>query len=44
MDALDVEMSLAAGEQALQALRQCAREQAGKLEAHEAAKGRFMRL
>ena len=44
MDALAGEMRIAAGEQALQALRPCARDQAGTLEAHEAAKGRFMRL
>src|SRR5882724_368224 len=44
MDALDVEMSLAEGEQALQALLQFAREQAGTLEAHEAEKGIFKRL
>jgi hypothetical protein len=44
MDALDVEMSIAEGEQALQALLQCAREHAGKLEAHEAEKGIFKRL
>ena len=39
MDALDVEMSIAAGEQALQALITCARERAGTLEAHEAEQG-----
>src|SRR5438128_12631014 len=44
MDALDVEMSIAEGEQALQALLQFAREQAGTLEAHEAEKGIFKRL
>jgi hypothetical protein len=44
MDALDVETSIAAGEQALQALLQFAREYAGKLEAHEAEKGIFKRL
>jgi hypothetical protein len=44
MEALDVEMSIAEGEQALQALLQFAREQAGKLEAHEAEKGIFKRL
>ena len=44
MDALDVEMSIAEGEQALQALLQFARENAGKLEAHEAEKGIFKRL
>src|SRR2546428_13621752 len=44
MDALDVEMSIAEGEQALQALLQFAQEQAGTLEAHEAEKGIFKRL
>jgi hypothetical protein len=44
MDALDVEMSIAEGEQALQALMQFARDNAGKLEAHEAEKGIFKRL
>jgi hypothetical protein len=44
MDALDVEMSIAEGEQALQALITFARENAGKLEAHEAEKGIFKRL
>jgi hypothetical protein len=44
MDALDVEMSIAEGEQALQALLQFAREHAGTLEAHEAEKGIFKRL
>ena len=44
MDALDVETSIAAGEQALQALLTFAREAAGKLEAHEAEKGIFKRL
>ena len=44
MDALDVEMSIAEGEQALQALLTFARESAGKLEAHEAEKGIFKRL
>jgi len=44
MDALDVEMSIAEGEQALQALITFARESAGKLEAHEAEKGIFKRL
>jgi hypothetical protein len=44
MDALDVETSIAEGEQALQALLQFAREYAGKLEAHEAEKGIFKRL
>jgi hypothetical protein len=44
MDALDVETSIAEGEQALQALMQFAMEYAGKLEAHEAEKGIFKRL
>jgi hypothetical protein len=44
MDALDVETSIAEGEQALHALIQFAREHAGTLEAHEAAKGIFKRL
>ena len=44
MDALDVEMSIAEGEQALQALLTFARESARKLEAHEAEKGIFKRL
>jgi hypothetical protein len=44
MDALDVEMSIAEGEQALQALITFARENAGTLEAHEAEKGIFKRL
>jgi hypothetical protein len=44
MDALDVEMRIAEGEQALQARSTCARERAGKLEAHAAEKGRFKRL
>jgi hypothetical protein len=44
MDALDVETSIAEGEQALQTLLQFARETAGKLEAHEAEKGIFKRL
>ena len=44
MDALDVETSIAEGEQALQALLQFARESAGTLEAHEAEKGIFKRL
>jgi hypothetical protein len=43
-EALEVETSMAAGEQALQALITCAREHAGKLEAHEAEKGLFKRL
>jgi len=44
MEALDVEMSIAEGEQALQALLQFARESGCKLEAHEAEKGIFKRL
>jgi hypothetical protein len=44
IDALDVEMRRAEGEQALQALLKCAREEAGTREAHEAAKGIFKRL
>jgi hypothetical protein len=44
MDALEVETSIAAGEQALQALITFAREHAGTLEAHEAEKGIFKRL
>ena len=44
MDALDVETSIAEGEQALQALIMFARETAGTLEAHEAEKGIFKRL
>ena len=44
MEALEVEMSIAEGEQALQALLQFVRESAGKLEAHEAEKGIFKRL
>jgi hypothetical protein len=44
MDALEVEMRLAAGEQALQALLTCARESASKLEAQEAEQGLFTRL
>jgi hypothetical protein len=44
MDKLDVETSIAEGEQALQALLQFARKQAGTLEAHEAEKGIFKRL
>jgi hypothetical protein len=43
MDALDVEMSIAEGEQALPVLLQFARDQAGRLEAHEAEKGIFKR-
>jgi len=44
MEALEVERSIAEGEQALQALITFAREHAGKLEAHEAEKGIFKRL
>ena len=44
MDALDVEMSRAEGEQARQALRQFARDHAGTLEAHAAEQGLFKRL
>jgi hypothetical protein len=44
MDALDVEMSIAAGQQALQALIQFTREHAGQLEAHAAEKGICKRL
>ena len=44
MEALDVEMSIAAGEQALQALMHVARERAGTLEAHEAEQGICKRL
>jgi len=44
MDALEVETSIAEGEQALQTLLQFARETAGTLEAHEAEKGIFKRL
>jgi hypothetical protein len=44
MDALYVEISIAEGEQALQALIQFARESAETLEAHEAEKGIFKRL
>ena len=44
MEALDVETSIAEGEQALQALLQFTREHAGTLEAHEAEKGIFKRL
>jgi hypothetical protein len=43
MDALDVERSIAEGEQALQALITFARESAGKLEAHAAEQGIFKR-
>jgi hypothetical protein len=44
MEALEVETSIAEGEQALQALLTFARENAGTLEAHEAEKGIFKRL
>src|SRR4029453_12323416 len=44
MEALDVETSIAEGEQALQALITCVRENAGQLEAHEAEKGIVKRL
>ena len=44
MDALAVERRRAEGEQALQALSTCARENAGKRAAHEAAQGIFKRL
>jgi hypothetical protein len=44
METLDVEMSIAEGEHAFQALLQFARESGGKLEAHEAEKGIFKRL
>jgi hypothetical protein len=44
MDALDVEMSIAEGEQALQALLKFVTEGANQLEAHEAEKGIFKRL
>ena len=44
MDAHDVEMRIAEGEQAFQALLQCAREHAGTLEAHAAEQGIFTRL
>jgi hypothetical protein len=44
MEALDIETSIAEGEQALQALIQFARESAGQREAHEAEKGIFKRL
>jgi hypothetical protein len=43
MDARDLETSIAEGAQALQALRQLARERAGTLEAHEAETGIFKR-
>ena len=44
IDALDVETSIAEGAQALQALLQFARDNAGTLEAHAAEKGIFKRL
>jgi hypothetical protein len=44
MDALDVETSIAEGEQALQTLLKCVSESAGTLEAHEAEQGIFTRL
>jgi hypothetical protein len=44
MDALDVEMSMAEGEQALQALLKFVSESAGKIEAHEAETGIVKRL
>ena len=44
MEALDVEINIAEGEPALQALITFVRERAGKLEAHEAEKGIFKRL
>jgi hypothetical protein len=44
MDALEVEMSIAEGEQALQALLTFVHESANTLEAHEAEKGIFKRL
>jgi hypothetical protein len=44
MDALEVEMSIAEGEQALQALLKFVHESAGTLEAHEAEKSIFKRL
>lgn len=44
MDALDVEVSIAEGEQALQVLRKFVNESADKLEAHDAEKGIFKRL
>jgi hypothetical protein len=44
MDALEVEMRIAAGAPALQALLQGAREHAGPLEAHAAEQGIFKRL
>jgi hypothetical protein len=44
MDALDVEMSIVEGEQALQALLKFVTESANQLEAHEAEEGIFKRL
>ena len=44
MDALDVEMRIAEGEQALQALLKFVTESADQIEAHEAEKGIFKRL
>jgi len=44
MEALDVETSIAEGEQALQALITFVRDNAGQLAAHEAEKGIFKRL
>jgi hypothetical protein len=44
MDALEVEMSIAEGEQALQALLKFVTESADQIEAHEAEKGIFKRL
>ena len=44
MDALEVEMSIAEGEQALQALLKFVHDSADTLEAHEAEKGIFKRL
>ena len=44
MEALDVEMSIAEGTQALQALLKFVQENADQLEAHEAEKGIFKRL
>jgi hypothetical protein len=44
MEALDVETRIAEGEQVLQALMPLAREDAGKLEAHDAEQGLFKRL
>ena len=44
MEALEVETSIAEGEQALQALLTFVRENAGQLAAHEAEKGIFKRL